>query len=718
MMETGADHSPLVRPKSHTGDLRRLPAALAPLVEDRRWVLWRWELDQQRRKWTKVPYQPNRPHLKAKSNDPATWSSHAMAIAVVERGDADGIGYQLAGGEIAAFDLDDCRDPKTGEIAPWAWSQLDEAQSYAEVTVSGTGLRIIGRAQGTHVHRKFAVGDGVGSLEIYRQAKRFIVVTGTPVEGAYDHLADIDRMIDAAVERYETAKAPSAEKPDILDFNGATSSSTSACDERGLPIELRELISSEAPLGARSQRFHHAVGWLKDYGWTSGQILSLLERHPNGVAAKYSGRLGAEVARCFSKTGGQAAAGSERDGAQAPSGPQPLPLHWHGDPDDTAERKMLVVDTIPETGKGLLAGQWGTGKTFVALDLAGSVMTGAPFAGRSVSRIGGVLFIAAEGANEVSIRLRGVVDAKLKEQPSIDPARLRRLPFAWLDECPALTRAHAASILKATIAKAAERMQAEFDLPLVLIVVDTLMSAADFEDENDAAQGQKVMRLLEELGRSSGAFVLAVDHFGKAVETGTRGTSAKEGAADVVLALLGEKDMAGNVTNRRMAVRKLRGGATGAETPFQLSIVTIEPEKAFAPNTTCVVVWNGIVCSAKTQPEKDRWPRSLKILKAALLTTIIEHGRSEHPFGSEGPLIKTTTVLAVRAEFLKAYPATGSDDPTKQAEAKRRAFDRAVREAVARQLAVTRELRGVDHIWLAADEPTIGTSTTDRQDTS
>ena len=54
---------------------------------------------------------------------------------------------------------------------------------------------------------------------------------------------------------------------------------------------------------------------------------------------------------------------------------------------------------VPETGVGLLSGQWGTYKTFIAIDLAGAVMTGNLFAGRAVKRSGGVDF-AAEGAEK------------------------------------------------------------------------------------------------------------------------------------------------------------------------------------------------------------------------------------------------------------------------------------------------------------------------------
>jgi len=67
-----------------------------------------------------------------------------------------------------------------------------------------------------------------------------------------------------------------------------------------------------------------------------------------------------------------------------------------------------------------------------------------------------------------------------------------------------------------------------------------------------------VMNVLKAIAETLGCFVLGVDHFGKVVDTGTRGSSAKEASADVVLALLGDKAISGGVTNIRLALRKRR----------------------------------------------------------------------------------------------------------------------------------------------------------------
>src|SRR3712207_2969139 len=50
-------------------------------------------------------------------------------------------------GPATGADLDKCRDPKTGELATWAEAILALAETYAEVSPSGTGLRLIWRGK-------------------------------------------------------------------------------------------------------------------------------------------------------------------------------------------------------------------------------------------------------------------------------------------------------------------------------------------------------------------------------------------------------------------------------------------------------------------------------------------------------------------------------------------------------------------------------------------
>jgi primase-polymerase (primpol)-like protein len=172
-----------------------LPKALAPLIALPHWVIWRWETTKGGKR-TKVPYQAAQPNRKATSTDRRTWSDFATALAAAKN--ADGIGFCLLNSEYGAFDIDDCRDPASGAIHPWAEKLVAKAGSYVEVTVSGTGLRIIGRATGSKIHRKQPVANGV-TLETYRRAERYIVMTGDALPGSSMVLADLDAIMDAVV---------------------------------------------------------------------------------------------------------------------------------------------------------------------------------------------------------------------------------------------------------------------------------------------------------------------------------------------------------------------------------------------------------------------------------------------------------------------------------------------------------------------------------------
>ncbi|WP_244483627.1 AAA family ATPase [Methylobacterium sp. Leaf91] len=710
-----------------------LPTALTPLVAERRWLVWKWELND-KGKPTKVPYRADAPSVKGSSTDSRTWADHSTAAAAVAAGRADGIGYALHGGKVGAFDLDHCRDRETQEIAPWALKLLARAKSYAEVTPSGEGIRILGFAEGSKVHRRQRVPmTAEGAVETFRDAERFITVTGDVVPDTPATLAQLDAVIDETVAELDEAKRAEKEarreaeqdarRESFSERAAAQARSRSYDAERDLPRELDELVRFGPAAGAdRSAAFHHAVCWLKDYGWSVDRIEGLLSAHPNGVAEKYEGRLRGEIERCWDKAEAPRersrpgnGRGSQQNGdGSAPRGEKdarkPIPLRWHRDANLDADRPWLVRDLIAEVGKGLLSGQWGSAKTFIALDLSGCVMTGEPFAGRNVMRRGGVLFIAPEGAFEIPIRLKGLVSGKVAgtaisqaasgERP-IDPDDM---PFAWIEECPRLVDRDAADLLMLTADAAVRELHERYDLPLALIIVDTVAAGAGFDDENSAAETQKVMNALERLSHHTGAFVLGVDHFGKAVETGTRGSSAKEAAADTVLAALASRDEAGNTSNMRMAVRKVRGARTGQETPYSLEVVQIGEDRWGDPVTTCVVNWEADrIAEPMASKAKDPWTRSLKVLRSAILNALAVAGSRVRPFGGEGPEVLAARQEDVRQEFYAAYPTEG-DTEAQRADARKKAFKRALLQGVENGLIATRDVMAVPHVWLVGEQ--------------
>ena len=329
-----------------------------------------------------------------------------------------------------------------------------------------------------------------------------------------------------------------------------------------------------------------------------------------------------------------------------------------------------------------MSGQWGAFKTTVALDISVCVMAGLPFAGRyPVKRRGAVLYFALEGEGMLSARLSAIAQHHGVAGP---------LPFAWRGDCPALTGKDAADGLSSMANEAAADLHRKFGLPASLIWIDTLVTAASFAsgEDNDAATTQKAMTALRITSERTGALVGVVDHFGKNVETGTRGSSAKEGAADTVLAVLADRELSGGVRNTRLAVRKQRDGVSGFEIPFTARMVETGTDDDGDPVTAPVIEWQA---TQQTPQDDARWTPSMQILRRVLMTILADCGRNVRPF-LDGSEVRACDIELVRNEFHRQYTADGTDK--QKADARRKAFGRAVKESQARGLVAIRELDG------------------------
>jgi AAA domain len=248
-------------------------------------------------------------------------------------------------------------------------------------------------------------------------------------------------------------------------------------------------------------------------------------------------------------------------------------------------------------------------------------------------------------------------------------------------------------------------MQERFGLPLGLIIIDTIVASAGYAkagEENDTAINAIIMGKLATVSRHTGAFVLAVDHFGKIAETGTRGASVKEGSADVVLALLGERTMSGDVKNTRLAVRKNRAGPSGQEIPFTVREVEVALSDD-ETSTSLVVDWQvAAATGAKTKAKDERWSKSLRLLRKCLMNMLAADAAREMRPHPDGPSVRAIDVETVHAEFHKSYPADGDKD-NKQA-ARRKAFYRAMMTAQDRNLIGVREIESTTYIWFVQVE--------------
>jgi hypothetical protein len=447
--------------------LANLPPALAPLIERPQWAVWHWtQLDNGR--WQKPPYMAIQPERHASTKDPSTWSDYNTALAAVRAGNADGLTYILTENDpFAAVDLDRCRDVSTHSIDVWAQNFLDCGRhGYSEITPSGAGCRIWGLATGDSLHKKFTLKiDGKQiAAELFRHTNKALTITGARLDTVRE-LANIDRVLDWAVIWGERRKAAAAEAAATINSTGFDGSGSKYGIE-----QIEAIVRTGAPEGTnRSDIFHAVVGHYVGCGWDPEQILLHLQQFPAGIGGRYlsENRLSSEIARSAGKFAHTAPLFSngwansfeakapqpdpqtppERDPElqdeddpelendpeledERQQNPKLPPLYSHGDGDPRPVKNWLIKHLIPACGHGLLSGQWGAGKTFVVFDLAAALATCQPFLGHVVKRQCGALLAAAEGADDVRLRLDAVIRAKCGD--------MQRAPFRWYETMPML----------------------------------------------------------------------------------------------------------------------------------------------------------------------------------------------------------------------------------------------------------------------------------------
>lgn len=345
--------------------------------------------------------------------------------------------------------------------------------------------------------------------------------------------------------------------------------------------------------------------------------------------------------------------------AEAPDLSDALPTLRHGQPEwgqDTVE--WLTRNRTQKVGVGLTSGQWGTVKTFKNLDEGTHVMMGWSWTGEPVYRRGGVLYFAAEGANTIPDRVAGLV--KHKVAPFIDQAgdffkhqaiRPDHLPFSLVQGCRPLLDPRTVDWIIAKAKAEQEYFQNEFGVDLVEIFIDTMAAAAGWTDENDAAQAQVLMNHAHAIAQATQSFLMLTDHFGKDISAGTRGSVVKETSADIVHALLGERDVStGLVTDRRLVLRKVRSGPEGLIIPFEVREITIGTDNHNYPKTTLTIDWN-VERPAKEERTKRKTDAE-EILFQALEQAMKEQAET---ITYNEQQIEAVRMKLVREIFMKRY---------------------------------------------------------------
>ena len=181
--------------------------------------------------------------------------------------------------------------------------------------------------------------------------------------------------------------------------------------EDALDAGIRGIIRDGVPVGRRSEMFQTVICACVRAGLTRGQTLELLSRYPDGIAAKYRGRLETESNRSWDKAATYVKPNGESEPydfdpetgeilgekpqAEAPADRENFRVsEWLKL--DLPPRDYLIGEVMCTTSRFILFGETGVGKTLLAACAAGAIAAGAPFLGWEGRRPSRVMYLDGE----------------------------------------------------------------------------------------------------------------------------------------------------------------------------------------------------------------------------------------------------------------------------------------------------------------------------------
>lgn len=201
-----------------TNDTPPKPEVLAPqfdavpeyLREIDQWVCWKQKLHENKdgtKRWTKVPVDVSGGF--ASSTDPETWTTFEEAVGYFNTNDEIvGIGIVVSSehDDLIGVDVDDCRNPETGELDETTQELVESVETYGEVSPSGTGVRMFVRGESAAPDACEADLPGEAHIEKYVTG-RYLTVTGHQLESLpnevnndEDTIERVDALTSEAVD--------------------------------------------------------------------------------------------------------------------------------------------------------------------------------------------------------------------------------------------------------------------------------------------------------------------------------------------------------------------------------------------------------------------------------------------------------------------------------------------------------------------------------------
>lgn len=563
------------------------------LKAEPRWAPWVAVWSEKRGKYDKIPKRIDNIAVGISTAKPETWYTFKAVMRCINAnpGVFAGAGYVVTGVEdLTATDIDNCI--VKGVVAPWAQDIVTDLNSYAEISPSGNGIRLFNTGTLDTDFQNHDVG-----LEVYAgNDARFLTVSGQHIESSP---AEVNAAPGGVFLAMQAQYAKVKTKATIIDLNMPDLIDElllPTIDSMDLPYRVKDFLLSGDCTGDRSSMLHQSGIALYSAGLSDAEAFSTLclsdaamevamdhRRQDPERAAMYlwreqclKAKPKAESRKGFSESDFDDITDKAPGQGAGPSG-----TGANGVP-KTAKRftflqaaqymaqvrklTWFVRNVLPRAELGVIFGESGAGKSFLALDLVASVARGVIWRDRKVKQ-GNVAYICAEGASGFGLRLQAYGD-----HHGVD---MSTIPLHVLGDAP--------NFLEVKDVK--DVISSLKDLgTLDIIVVDTMAQVTPGANENSGEDMGRALSHCKAIHKATGAMVLLVAHAGKDTSRGIRGWSGIKGALDV------ELNVERSDQYRSATVSKMKDGqGEGDEYAFTLDTVVMCQDDDGDDITSCVL---------------------------------------------------------------------------------------------------------------------------------
>ncbi|MEI7604288.1 MAG: AAA family ATPase [bacterium] len=476
------------------------------------WGLWKYQ--QRGSKWTKPPYQLS--GKMAGVDDKNSWTTYENALEAYSTGEYDGIGFMFSKeSNVMGIDIDNCRNPETGEVKQFIKNLLKNIPTYIEVSPSGKGLHILAFGRLPSGERKKNIEDEM-VFEMYDEG-RYFTISGVRYDDNDSDLSDCTERFSEIHDQIFKKQSKVDDKyqslsPNVLDF---TKNNFNIVENEDDKIIEKIRNSNQSTLFNKLW----SGDCVKDHSSDDLSLCNILSYWSNGNAQS--------IDRLFRRSGLMRPKWDEKRKSDGSTyGEMTISTAISGLNNKSANKQhinqnnitanvtrgdqivMKKIDFvwnqwIASSMLNIIAGQPGSGKTTIALSIASIISRGGEFPDGTVATCGNVLIWSGEDGIAITLAPKlSAMGADLSNIYFVDGVNAVNGDFIPFD--PAI---HINTIYNKT----------QEIGNVSMIIVDPIVSAIS-GDSHKNAEVRRGLAPLVELGKETGAAILGITHLSKGTQ--------------------------------------------------------------------------------------------------------------------------------------------------------------------------------------------------------